>query len=403
MMNNTDQNVVIQNMLDEIQQGNNPSASGILQTAMTLLMMAERNLHLQNNPNDKGNGYFQRELGTPLGKLDLRVPRDRDGDFRPSVLPDPYQRDYPERNDLLQSLFLNGYSPNHIRRTLNSLNLHYNPKELDRLKNEYHELFSQWQSRQLSQDVISLFIDVYHSNTCINNKITKTALYVIVGIDFNAKKDLFGLYLYEGNESKAFWLQTLNQLIERGLKRPLIVVSDDFPGLKEAICTLFPKTLHQLCFIHMQRNVRHNMGTQDSKTFNQTLKQIKLISDPSLCKNKFIDLCQQYQKLYPSFIRALLEDTDNYFAFKQFPDDTQKHFYTTNIVESVNSTIEKLRLRMGGFFQSQDALFVNTFLSIRSLNQQKWQKGVPLIKANLYSLRQLFAQLYSELPRDPPA
>jgi putative transposase len=262
-MNNINQdpylsNAVIENMLSEIQKGNKPTAAEILQTAMNLLMLAERNLHLDNNVFDKGNGYFKRELGTPMGKIGLRVPRDRDGDFRPAILPELYQRDYQERNEFLESLFLNGYSPNNIRRTLNSLDLHYNPKELEQLKNEYYELFKHWQNRQLPEDIIGLFIDVYQSETNIDGKVCKSALYVIVGIDFNGKKDLFGLYLYEGNENKGFWLQTLNQLIDRGLKRPLIIASDDFSGLKDAIAALFPNSLHQLCFIHMQRNVRRN-------------------------------------------------------------------------------------------------------------------------------------------------
>lgn len=392
-------NAVIKDMLDEIQKGNNPTTAEILQTTMNMLMLAERNLHLNANTADKGNGYFNRELGTPMGKLDIRVPRDRDGNFRPAILPTPHQRDYQERNEFLESLFINGYSPNNIRRTLNSLELHYNPKELDQLKNEYYDLFQKWQNRQLPEDIIGLFVDVYHNETNIDGKVCKSALYVIVGIDFNAKKDLFGLYLYEGNENKGFWLQTLNQLIDRGLKRPLIIASDDFPGLKDAINTLFPNALHQLCFIHMQRNVRRNMGTDDAKTFNETLKQIKLINNQNDCTKQFTALCENYQQQYPDFIRGLLNDTDNYFAFKHLPSDVQKHFYSTNIVESVNSTIEKLRIRMGGFFQSKEALYLNVFLTVRTLEQRKWQKGVPMIKANLYYLRQLFARRYNELPK----
>jgi transposase-like protein len=362
-------------------------------------MLAERNMHIRNSFDDKGNGYFERELGTPMGKINLRVPRDRDGDFRPSILPDPYQRDYQQRNEMLQSLFLNGYSPNNIRRTLNNLELHYNPKELEQLKDEYYELFKNWQNRQLPEDVIGLFIDVYHSETNIDGKVCKSALYVIVGVDFDSQKNLYGLYLYEGNENKGFWLQTLNQLIERGLRRPLIIASDDFSGLKDALATLFPESLHQLCFIHMQRNVRRNMGTDDAKTFNSVLKQIRLLNKQDDCKKQFTNLCQNYQKKYPDFISALLDDTNNYFAFKLLPQDTQKHFYTTNIVESVNSTIEKLRIRMGGFFQSKEALYLNTFLTMRSVAQRKWQKGIPMIKANLYYLRQLFAQRFGELPK----
>jgi putative transposase len=391
-------NDAVQNILSQIQNGNNIAPAQILQTAMNLFMLAERNLHLNHSPHNKANGFFDRDLGSSLGTLNLKVPRDRLANFRPAILPAPYQRDSHEREDIIRSLLINGYSPNSIKRTLNSLSLHYNPKELEQLKNEYMTLYHKWQERQLPQDAIALFIDVYHTETAINNKVRKSALYVIVGIDFNAKKDLFGLYLYDGHETKSFWLQTLNQLIERGLKRPLMVVSDDFPGLKEAIKTLFPQALHQLCFIHMQRNVRRNMGSQDAKLFNQTLKQIKLMDHPEICQNQFTELCQSYQKTYPSFIRSLLEDTEQYFAFKHLPTDVQKHFYTTNMVESVNSILERLRIRMGGFFQSEDALYVNVFMSINSLSQRKWLHGVPAVKAHLYQLRQLFAQRYNGLP-----
>jgi transposase-like protein len=273
------------------------------------------------------------------------------------------------------------------------------PGQLTQIKNEYFELYKQWQNRQLPHDPMAMFIDAYHCESCINNKVRKVVLYVIVGIDFDAQKDLFGLYLYEGSETKSFWLQTLNQLIERGVKRPLIIVSDDFPSLKESIATLFPNALHQLCFIHMQRNVHRNMGVEDAKIFNQTLKQIRMMDNVEICTDEFTKLCQKYQKIYPAFINALLADTNNYFAFKHLHLDSQKHFYTTNIVESLNSILEKLRMRMGGFFQSQDTLFVNVFISINSLRQRKWRNGVPKIKGNLYQLRQLFAQRYGELPK----
>lgn len=396
---NHEQVALAKDILDKIQSGDNISAAQILQTAMNLIMVAERNLYLQNSNSDKANGFFERELGTSLGPVTLQVPRDRNGDFRPAILPEPYQRDCRERENILQSLLINGYSPNSIKNTLNSLNLHYNPKELEQIKDEYLSLYKQWQNRQLPQDVIAIFIDVYHSEACLDNKICKASLYVIVGINFDAQKELLGLYIYSGNENKGFWLQTLNQLIERGLRRPLVIVSDDFPGLKDSIATLFPQAIHQLCFIHMQRNVRRNMGIEDAKNFNQTLKQIKLLTDPEICKRQFNDLCQSYKKNYPAFIQSLLDDVANYFAFKLLPVDSQKHFYTTNIVESVNSMLEKLRIRMGGFFQSQDVLCVNVFLTIDSLRQRKWYKGVPLVKGNLYQLRQLFAQKYGELPK----
>jgi len=158
-----------------MQNGDKISASQILESAMNLLMLAERNLHLQQNPSDKGNGYFDRKLGPPLGQLDLQIPRDRDADFRPSILPLPYQRDYQDRYDFLQTLMFNGYSPNTIKQTFDKLNLHYNPKELQQLKENYSKLFYDWQQRELPKDVIALFIDVYHCSTFIDGSIKKNS------------------------------------------------------------------------------------------------------------------------------------------------------------------------------------------------------------------------------------
>ena len=136
------ENNELEKILEQIQKNGNFSAKEILQTAMNLLMQSERNVHVWQSPEDKGNGYFNRVLGTPVGELQLKVPRDRNGDFRSSILPASHQRDLNERFDSMEALFLNSYSPNQIRRTLNQMDLHYNPKELEQLKNEYLDLFN---------------------------------------------------------------------------------------------------------------------------------------------------------------------------------------------------------------------------------------------------------------------
>lgn len=393
-------NELVTQILNEIALGHQISPARILEASMNLLMQAERKLHLEQNPEDKGNGSFSRQLGTAIGKLNLEVPRDRDGDFRPAILPDPYQRDYREREELLESLLLNSYSPNAIQRTLHGLNLHYNPKEVESLKNHYLELSQQWQQRELPEDVLGLFLDAYHAETLVNNKVCKAVIYVVIGIDFLGHKSLFGLYLYTGNESKAFWLQTLNQLIQRGVSSPLFVISDDFSGLKEAVATLYPQAFHQLCFVHMQRNIYKNMGREDAKNFLQTLETIKFAQNAELACQQFSQLCQRFEKNYPTFIKSLLSKTKHYFAFVHLNQDIRKFFYTTNSVESFNSILEKHRLQMGGFFQSEECLRVNVFITLRRLHKKKWKNGVPLIKASLYSLRQLFVAQYQRLPKE---
>lgn len=388
-------------ILKQLQQDDNLSVKSLLETMLNLVMKAERNVHLQSNPEDKGNGYFNRQLGTPLGSLSLEVPRDRDGDFRPAILPKPHQRDIEQRINFLESLLVCGYSPNSIAASFAEIGMHYNADELSTLKDEYLRAFQQWQTRELDKDMIALYIDVYHASANLDGKVVKVAIYVILGIDFNGVKSLLGIYLYKGHETKGFWLQTLNQIIDRGLCNPLYIISDDFSGLKDAVSTLFPKAYHQLCTVHMQRNVHRNMDKQDAIHFNESFSDIKNAKDFETCTREFKQLCEQYQKDYPSFIKALLEDTNNYFACTKLPKSIRKFFYSSNAVESANSCIERLRIRMGGFFQSEAALQVNIYLIFRRLSEKKWQHGVPWIKNELYAVRQLFAQTYDRQPMTP--
>jgi transposase-like protein len=216
----------------------------ILQSVLNQLMKAERALHLEGEPDDKGNGFYERQLGTPSGNIQLQVPRDRNGNFRPQVLPAiPHQRDSQDRYQLLDSLVNACYSPNQIDGVFDQLGLHYNPKETERLKELYLAEFNAWKTKELPPDMIALFIDAYQAEMLHKGKVRKMTAFVAIGVDFRGHKELVGLYIHLGHESKEFWLQTLNDLIDRGLKRLVAVVSDDFSGLKDAQC-LTPVVLY---------------------------------------------------------------------------------------------------------------------------------------------------------------
>jgi len=82
----------------------------LLEDLLDWFMLSERQIYLLKNENDKGNGFYDRKLGTPMGNLDISVPRTRTGDFRPHILPEPYKRVDESYTDLLMSLVVNGYS-----------------------------------------------------------------------------------------------------------------------------------------------------------------------------------------------------------------------------------------------------------------------------------------------------
>ena len=221
-----------------------------------------------------------------------------------------------------------------------------------------------------------------------------------MGIDLQGRKDVYGFYTFFGNENKGDWLKVLNDLIERGLKRVLIVISDDFSGLTEGVKALYPLTEHQLCYVHLQRNVRRHMSTRDASAFNKELANIRLSKDLQEGKERFESLCREYRDRYPTFIKGILQKAGHYLCFLRYPEDLRKHIYTTNAVESLHSKIELIRMRLGGYFQSVSVLEINMMLQLDRLKQGKWKKPVPLVKARAYEILQLFNMKFHAQTQD---
>lgn len=365
---------------------------------MNILMRAERNLYLNNNANDKGNGYYHRYMGTPFGELNLSVPRVRKGDFRPQVLPPKYGRDLIERMDIMEALLSASYSPSHIKSVLKQMGLHYSEEDLKKLVSEFVKEFEVFCNRELPSDAVAIYIDAYVSDIMENGSIKKLTIFSVLGIDFNGKKDLLGIYFILGNETKEEWLKVLNDLIRRGLKRVIMVVSDNFNGLKDAVKVLYPKAFHQLCVIHLMRNVKRNMSKEDAKQINNSIrKAINNANNYDEALLEFEKIFSVYKDKYPKFIGNTLKDIRHYVAFFNFHFEVRKYFYTTNPAESFNSILESIRRRSGGFFMSYDVVKANIYINYLKL-KKRWDKGNPILISNLYYLKQLFAQIYEDAP-----
>jgi transposase-like protein len=373
----------------------------LLERAFELIMKAERDRHLSEDAGDKANGFYDRSLGTPVGTLSLEVPRDRDGDFRPQILPPAHVRDIQERADMLQALFGVSYAPTSIGSVLHSLGMHYSAEQLEGLKKYYIEEYQAWASKELPADCIGLFIDAYHTEMRLGARVRKIVCFVVLGIDFDGLKDLWGVYVLAGGESKEYWLTVLNDLVERGLKRPLYVVSDDFGGLRDAIVTLYPQALHQLCLVHLARNGRRNMGGEDARQFTQVVRELKGADSQERAAERLQGFLEAHRGKYPAFIDRVEANLAHYVAFVHLPPELRKFFYTTNSVESFNSVLEKMRIASGGFFQSEQALKINVYIRYLRLKAKKWTKGFPSIKVYLYACRQLFGQRYGQVPGSP--
>lgn len=370
--------------------------STFLEQMLDSIMSGERIVHLEDHDDDKGNGHYRRVLASAMGKLRLDVPRTRSGKFRPQVLPEKYQRTTPDYAALLESLAENACSPNRIARILAGLDLPYSEDQMQIIRERLLTRLTDFKTRQLPGQALALVIDGYHTQMKDAGRVKNVVVYLALIITLEGRKEIAGFYPVLGNETKTEWLKIFNDIVTRGLTRTLLVISDDFPGLADAVTAVFSKSDHQLCCLHLMRNARRNMGKVDGPAF---IKQLRIILSSidsfDEARDRFLALCQTFQGKYPTFINPLMAQSDRYVAYKRYPDPIRKYLYTTNPAENINRQIDDVRVTSGGYFQSLEILEIDLYLVHERLRQGVWRRAVPAIAAEQYLIRQLFNLRFS--------
>ena len=224
--------------LDEY--GKNKFASLI--EGLLIEIMGKEFEYLLENPKDKANGSYKRSLNTGLGKLELEVPRVRSGEFRSNLLPTKYQRYDESFEDLIFSFLINGDSKQEIIYKMKLRGLDFSEKAYDEIFEYIKNQFLEFKSKELQKDYYFVYIDAYHCmvKDLKDKRVKKAVVYTVVGIDTNAQKSLLGYYSFFGSENKSTWMEVFQDLINRGLKRVLMFIADDFKGISEAIKAYFP-------------------------------------------------------------------------------------------------------------------------------------------------------------------
>lgn len=396
----------VDKMVDEIyehlEQGQHPSLSFVLESVLNKLMERERERFLGFVEGHQANGFYDRQLHLSLGKLKLKVPRVRCGRaFRPLLLPERWKRVDKDYEQLLLAMLSNGYSQAQIGRALKSLELPFSMEALEDAKALIRDQLNFYKTQPLGSDWFAIFIDAYIGKLRKEDgKMQDIALFVVVGIDLDGNKQILGFWVGQGRESKAFWVEVLQDLVNRGVHRVLLFITDDFGGLDEVIGKLFPYSEHQLCLLHLGRNLRRGLSKEGYKRVREMLRRIRNAQDSAEGQEEFERVCGVVDKEKPTWAVRLRERAERYLAFLGYPEEVRKHIYTTNPVESVNAGIELMRVELGGYFPSLDCLEVNLFIQVVNLQDLWWRRPMPTVWGCSYKLRQLFTLRY-ELTEHP--
>lgn len=329
------------------------------------MMEAEMDEHLgyesyerSDNTNSR-NAYKQKQIRSKYGETTIDVPQDRESTFEPKVVK-KRQKDISAIDDKIISMYAKGMTTRQISETIEDI-YGFEVSEgmvsdiTDRLLPEIEE----WQHRPLSTVYPILFIDAVHFSVRDNNVIRKLAAYVILGISQEGKKEVLTIQVVE-NESSKYWLSVLNELKNRGVKDILILCADGLTGSKEAINAAFPNTEYQRCIVHQVRNTLRYVPDKDRKAFAADLKSIYQAPTEDQGRANMEAVTEKWQDKYPSAMKSWSTNWDAVSPIFKFSSEVRKVIYTTNVIESLNSTYRRLNAQRS-VFPSSTALLKSLY------------------------------------------
>ena len=367
------------------------SVRELLSMLLSSVGLAERKAYLERIFPDKPNGFYDRSLQLGTIPVEIRVPRTRSGDFRPASLPPLYQRGYSDETQaLLLSLLTSGRSLHAVKDALRKMGLSSSQQELESVATGLIEELDLRNSRPLDPDLLALFLDGKYVEFRDGDRLRPACIYVVVGLRRDGKKQVLTCLPRAGRENLEDWKFVLRNLIERGLRRVLLLVQDDFSGLLPITQGLFPNTDIQLCAVHMQRNAKTHLSQPDAGEFQQRWRAIKSSWNIEVANQQFEQLCDRFAKNYPTFIAELRKKRLHYLAFLNYPENIRRSLSTTNVVEAINGQLEIMRRNSGGYFHSEETLKLKLGLAVSSLEQGKWKSLAKNIAAVLHQFNAMF-------------
>jgi putative transposase len=344
---------------------------GILERALK----AEMDDHLGYKPYERSdaenarNGSYKKTLTTEQGAFDIEVPRDREGEFEPAIVPKRTTR-ITGLDQKILTLYAKGMSLSDIQQQLYELyEVDVSESLISRVTDEVLDEVKAWQNRPLESVYPIVFFDCIVVKVRQDKRIINKAVYIALGIDTSGLKDVLGLWISE-NEGAKFWLGNLTELKNRGMQDMLIACTDNLKGMSDAITAVFPKCEHQLCVVHQIRNSLAYVSYKDRKELAADLKPIYTAATEDEALLALQSFESKWGQKYPQIAKSWLNHWANLVGFLQYPQTIRKMIYTTNAIESVNSGLRKITNNKR-IFPNDESVFKSFYLTLNYMTS-KW-------------------------------
>ena len=325
-----------------------------------------------DEPNAR-NGSKTKRVRSKYGEFEVDVPQDRQSTFEPKIVP-KRRKDISSIDDKIIAMYAKGMTTIQISDTVEDIyGFQISEGMVSDITDKLIPQIEEWQNRPLCAVYPIVFIDAIHFSVREDGLIRKLAAYVVLGIDESGHKEVLAIEIGE-NESSKYWLSVLNSLKNRGVQDILLLCADGLNGLKEAIETAFPNTEHQRCIVHMVRNTLKYVANKDMKPFAKDLKGIYTAPDERAALERMERVTEKWEPHYPNVMARWKDNWDAVSPIFKFSETIRKAFYTTNAIESLNSTYRKLN-RQRSVFPSGKALLKALYLATFEATK-KWSMPI---------------------------
>ena len=339
------------------------------------VLQAELESHLTSEINkNRKNGKSIKTMKSSVGEFELDVPRDRNGSYEPQIVKKHQTHMSDNIEQKILSLYALGNSYSQISEHIEEMyGMSFSKATISAVTDKVIPLLKEWQQRPLESVYPFVWLDAIHYKIKDNGRYISKAVYTVLGVGLNGKKEILGLYLSE-NEGANFWLRVLTDLNNRGVEDILIASIDGLKGFPEAINAIFPNTEIQLCIVHQIRNSIRYVASKNQKEFMKDLKLIYQAISKESAEEALVQLENKWGKKYPIVIQSWKNKWENLSAYFKYPEDIRRIIYTTNIIESIHRQFRKLT-KTKGAFPNENSLLKLLYMGIQNANK-KWTMPV---------------------------
>ncbi len=351
--------------------GKNGFLTPLIKQITEAALKAELEQHLEDEeqPNRK-NGSSKKTIKSSVGTFELDTPRDRTGSFEPKLVKKNQTKLTDEIDRKILSMFSLGMSYRDIRGHVEDMyGIDVSEATITSVTDRLIPELKEWQQRPLDALYPFVWLDAIHYKIKEDGRYVGKAIYTILGLNVEGKKELLGLYLSE-SEGANYWLSVLTDLHNRGVEDILIACVDGLTGFPEAISTIYPDTEVQQCVIHQIRNSLKYVASKHQKEFMADLKPVYRAVSKEAAELELDRLESKWGQQYPIVLRSWRNKWENLSVYFKYPEYVRKAIYTTNAIEAVHRQFRKLT-KTKGAFPNENSLLKLLYAGILNASK-KW-------------------------------